>query len=185
MGRSGEETSALRSNGTPFGNRFKRRASTTLTDSELRDGAQCKDGFFDERYVADLKSIAAGSATEAEILHSLRFPLGKFNATDPGQPDWRQLARHLAQAEIPALDVSARRDDGEPDPPPPAFFEVIASEKSTRVSKSSITIRAIFKRYAKELRLIGKGRDAESRWAPVVDSLVPRNRPVLQIRGAT
>jgi hypothetical protein len=69
-GRSGEETSALRSNGTPFGNRFKRRASTTLTDSELRDGAQCKDGFFDERYVADLKSIAAGSATEAEILQS-------------------------------------------------------------------------------------------------------------------
>jgi hypothetical protein len=51
------------------------------------------------------------------------------------------------------------------------FSKFSLSEKSRAPSKPSIAIRTIFKGYAEELRLIGKGRDAESRWAPVVESL--------------
>jgi len=62
----------------------------------------------DEQHISSLKAVAAGSADDSEIKRTLRTALGKFGATDPTLPDWRQLTRKLAQAELAALDVSGQ-----------------------------------------------------------------------------
>jgi hypothetical protein len=95
-------------------------------DAELRDTTHlyARHGFIDEQHVAALKNIAAESADDPQSLRSLRVVLEKFGATDPNLPDWRQLTRKLAQAELAALEVSVSRDEGDQDPPMPAFLDL-------------------------------------------------------------
>jgi hypothetical protein len=164
---------ALKSTWNPVEAARQHYLDANAFDAELRDSTHlyARHGFIDEEYVSILKTIAAGSASDSEILGTLRVVLRKFNATDPTQPEWRQLTRKLAQSELAALDVSALRDDGEEDPPMPAFLDVKAVLNGQGAGKP-VSIRDIFKGYREELQLIGKGRDAQSRWSPVIENLI-------------
>lgn len=144
--------------------------SSLAFDSELRDHTPlyAKMGYPDEDYIEALKDIIAGRLEDHEMprifLTNVRqhVPLGLDQAT------WRRASRILAQAELAAIEVSGLRSDGESDPPMPAFLNVAA----TPAAAPTQSIRDFFKGYRRELERIGKGRDAEARWAPVVDSLV-------------
>jgi len=142
-------------------------------DEELRDSTHlyARHGFFDEFYIERLKNIAAGKADREETSQTLQIILRKFRATDPASPGWRRLTRLLAQAELAALNVAMHRDEGDEDPPPPAFLNGGATEP-LREAISDTSIRKIFESYRLELQATGRGRNAESRWAPIVDSLV-------------
>lgn len=139
-------------------------------DSELRDTTPlyAKCGYPDEDYIEVLKAIVAGRLDDREMprmfLTNIRqhIPAGLDHAT------WRRATRILAQAELAAIEVSSLRSEGEPDPPVPAFLDVAV----TPAAEPAQSIRDVFQGYRLELQRIGKGRDAEVRWAPVVDSLV-------------
>jgi hypothetical protein len=74
---------------------------------------------------------------------------------------------HPRQAELAALEVSALRDEGAADPAIPSFLE-----SASPPTAPDETIEKVFAGYRAELRRAGKGRDSESRWAPIVESLV-------------
>jgi integrase len=164
---------ALKPTWTPIGAAKQHYLDAIAFDAELRDTTHlyARHGFIDEQHVSSLKTIAAGSADDPETIRTLKVALEKFNATDPAQPDWRQLTRKLAQAELAALEVSAYRDEGEPDPPIPAFLD-LKPAPDAQSPGSAISIREIFKGYREELQIIGKGRGAESRWSPVIENLI-------------
>lgn len=144
--------------------------SSLAFDSELRDATPlyAKFGDPDEEYIQDLKDIVAGRLEDHEMprifLTNIRqhVPLGLDQAT------WRRATRILAQAELAAMEVSGLRSEGESDPPMPTFLNVAAAPSAAPAQ----SIREVFKGYGSELERIGRGRDAEARWAPVVDSLV-------------
>jgi integrase len=169
----GASSIAIKATWTPIGAARQHYLDAIAFDAELRDSTPryARHGFIDEQYVSSLKAIAAGSADETETIRTLRVVLGKFGATDPTLPDWRQLTRKLAQAELAALEVSALRDEGEPDPPIPAFLAVKVAPL-TQNTGTPIPIRDIFRGYREELQIIGKGRGAESRWSPVIENLI-------------
>ncbi len=139
-------------------------------DSELRDHTPlyANLGYPDEDYIEQLKAVIAGRLEDHEMpvifLTNIRqhVPAGLDRAT------WRSATRLLAQAELAAIDVCSLRSDGEADPPLPAFLNV--APIPTVAPKQSI--RDVFKGHRVELERIGKGHDAEARWAPVVDNLV-------------
>jgi len=164
---------ALKSTWTPIGAARQHYLDAIAFDAELRDGTHlyARHGFIDEQHVSSLKAIAAGCADDSETKRTLRIALGKFDATDPTLPDWRQLTRKLAQAELAALDVSAHRDEGEQDPPIPAFMDIKPDLDGGSVGPT-VSIRDIFKGYREELQIIGKGRGAESWWSPVIENLI-------------
>ena len=169
----GASSIAIKATWTPIGAARQHYLDAIAFDAELRDSTPryARHGFIDEQYVSSLKAIAAGSADDTETIRTLRVVLGKFGATDATLPDWRLLTRKLAQAELAALEVSALRDEGEPDPPTPAFLDVKAAPEPQNTG-TPIPIRDIFKGYREELQMIGKGRGAESRWSPVIENLI-------------
>jgi integrase len=144
-------------------------------DDTVRDIAPHLAGIgIDDRYVADLKQIAAGRADDPQTMRVLADVLIKFGqrgqqAHAPGSPGWRQLTRLLAQAELAALNVIAHRDEGEPDPPTPAFLK--APEVTAPVAPS-LSIGDIFEAYRIELQRAGKGLDADRKWPPIIGNLI-------------
>ena len=78
----------------------------------------------------------------------------------------------LASAcELAALSVSAHRDEGEPDPPLPAFLEPPAGQDTPAIVTKAC-VREIFDGYRRELQGVGKARDAERKRAPIIDNLI-------------
>lgn len=138
-------------------------------DSELRDATAlyARHGFPDEEYIQDLKLVIAGRLDEHEMPPNFLANIRPLVPAGLDHTEWRKATRLLARAELAALEVSALRDEGEADPPSPEFLAA-----TERTSGPSETIRNVFDAYRTELQRIGKGRDAEARWAPIIDSLV-------------
>lgn len=139
-------------------------------DSELRDATSlyARFGHPDEAYIEDLKSIAAGRLRDDEMPRIFLTNIRQHVPAGLDPAAWRRATRILAQAELAAMEVSALRNDGEPDPPTPEFLNAVAP----REARSGVSIREIFDGYRIELQRSGRGRDAEGRWAPIVDHLV-------------
>jgi integrase len=163
---------AVKPKWTPAAAARQRYRDAIAFDDELRNSnpLYARFGFQDEQRISILRAISAGSASDSDIIEALGIVLRNFNAIDPSRPDWREMTRRLAQAELAALDVAMHRDDGEPDPPtPPALLETSTESGQTF---SGVSIREIFRGYRQELLIIGKGRDAESRWSPIIENLL-------------
>lgn len=165
-------------------------AQAVAFDTEARDldHRYASIGFVDEDHVAALRAIVAGRADTAEIESAIGGALAYFrkrgnHAHPAGSPEWRALARTLAQAELAALAVTASRDEGDADPPTPAALEPPPIE-ALATTPRHISIRDIFDGYRKELEANNKGRSAP-KWAPIIDALVDfmeRNRAELITR---
>ena len=128
-------------------------------------------GFQDEDYFEDLKRIAAGKVDADEIKKTFRFDLRQYAPDNLDLGEWRTLTRMLAQAELAAMEVIESRNEGEPDPPLPAFLNVATTTDTTPI-ECSTSIRDVFTGYRTELHQIGKGRNAASRWEPSIDNLI-------------
>jgi integrase len=68
------------------------------------------------------------------------------------------------------MNVAALRDEGEPDPPVPEMLE--AKAEAVPHALGSAGIREIFDGYRRELQRGGKARNADTRWSPVIGSLI-------------
>lgn len=138
-------------------------------DSELRDATSlyARFGSTDEDYIEDLKSIVAGRLHDDEMPMIFLTNIKQHVPTGLDRAEWRRATRILAQAELAALDVSALRDEGEADPAIPPFLVSASSPGAP-----DETIGKVFAGYRAELHRAGKGRDSESRWAPIVGSLI-------------
>jgi integrase len=150
-------------------------AQATVFDSELRDtdARYASIGFIDEKRVATLKGIIAGSSTDDKISSQLGSLIEYFRVRGNhnhvlGSPEWRALARKLAYAELESLRAQAARDDGDPAPETPEelrFREADVNQLSAR------RIPEIFEAYRLELQKAGKGRNASRKWAPIITNL--------------
>lgn len=169
--RSPEPSSPSLSSFDPARAALDRYRSSIAFDSELRDAtpAFARVGFPDEDYIEDLKAIISGRLHDHQLpirfLTNIRQHVPPRLALD--RPAWRRATRILAQAELAAIDVSILRSEGEPDPPLPDFLV-----KADAPAPATETIENVFSGYRTELQRGGKGRDAESRWRPIIDSLV-------------
>ena len=150
------------------------QASIAL-DQEIRDNDHryAATGFAEEQEVEALKRVVAGKADTNETLATMANILAlarhqELASVPRGTAEWRILMRFLAQAELAAMNVSAHRDEAEPDPSVPDFLKA-PFEPEAAGAKS---IRALFDGYRIELQGTGKGRGAEKRWAPVIESLI-------------
>lgn len=143
--------------------------SSIAFDGELRDATPlyARIGYPDEDYIEDLKSIVAGRLEEQEMPRPFLFNIRQHLPADLDRAMWRRATRLLAQAELAAIEVTSLRNEGEPDPPLPDFLQVPANTVAP-----SAAIEDVFRGYRAELQRAGRGRDAESRWAPIVDSLI-------------
>lgn len=144
--------------------------SALAFDSELRNltPLYALSGDPDENYIGQFEDIIAGRLDDDQMPVIFLSRLHLHIPPDLDRATWRRATRILAQAELAGLEVTIRRNDGKPDPAVPAFLEV----KNSPVEPPPLLIREVFNQYRKELQRIGKGRDAEGRWAPVVDSLL-------------
>jgi hypothetical protein len=88
-------------------------------DDELRNSDdRYAHGFIDEDYVAQLRRAVSGAAPNDELQKTVGYILHKFQANrnttaTPGSPEWREVGRALATAELESLARTAERDDGD------------------------------------------------------------------------
>lgn len=95
------------------------------TDARDKDYRYAAIGFLDGDHVGALRAVVAGRADHDAIIRTIGPALEYFrrrgnHAHAIGSPEWRSLARAIAQVELAALAVTATRDEGEVDPPIPA-----------------------------------------------------------------
>jgi integrase len=88
-------------------------------DEELRNTHHLyARGFISEEYVAVLQQCSSGAASDDEMQKTLGWILRKFTANGNldvkiGTPEWREIARALAFAELESLRRTAERDEGD------------------------------------------------------------------------
>jgi integrase len=93
-------------------------ADQTNFDDELRNTTPLySHGFIDDEYVAALRSVIKGAASDQEIAKTAGWMIEKYRRNghleaEGGSPDWREAARALAAAELESLSRSAERDEG-------------------------------------------------------------------------
>lgn len=143
--------------------------SSIAFDSELRDATPfyASMGYPDEDYIEDLKSIVAGRLDEHQMPRPFLANIRQHLPADLDRAVWRRATRLLAQAELAAIEVTSLRNEGEPDPSMPDFLH-----SPPAAVTASVTIEDVFGGYRTELQRAGRGRDAGSRWAPIMESLV-------------
>jgi integrase len=75
-------------------------------------------GHIDEAYVAALRRVVSGAASNKEVEGTVGVILAKFRErgsikAEAGSPKWREIARALAGVELEALARTAERDEGD------------------------------------------------------------------------
>lgn len=128
----------------------------------------------DDSYVAQLRMGIAGNLTDRElaelVVHQINFFLRAGNThAQFGSPAWRALAMSLCQAEYEALERVAERDEGNfsgiPSNP------LIANSEPISPQVAPLSIIILFDDFVASRRVIGKGREIEHRWRPVINDL--------------
>ena len=146
-------------------------------DTELRGTTRVwAFGDFDRNEISLLRDVAAGRAHPDDVPAGILRAIEVFRRRGnhdllPRGPDWQALVRQIALAELEAMKVIALRDDGDPDPPLAAMFEVLDTEPAD-AGLPLTRIRDIFDGYRRELEANGKGRNADHRWSPIIENLI-------------
>lgn len=144
-------------------------------DDELRDqAAHYASVSIDDGYVAQLRMGIAGNLDNRQlaelVIHQTNFFLRAGN-TDArfGSTAWRELARALCRAEYEALERVYERDEGVYTGTPKDSI-VVDAEPIIR-SVPSLSISKLFEDFIAVRQKIGKGREIERRWTPVIKDL--------------
>ncbi len=155
-------------------------------DSELRDSTPDYARIdIDDGYVADVKAIATGTASNDVIVRVFGREIANFcekgyYSCEPGDTDWRTLARHLAYAEIELLKRMFERDEGKRAADDPQWVldnQVKPTSQSEEQAHSDkqpeeTSIRALFKLCRKaKTGSDGDGRTTEAYTRPI-ESLI-------------
>ena len=133
------------------------------------------------RLIEVLTQVAAGKADNDLMAATVGWAIEKFRgrgstAVEPGSPEWRALARTLAQVQLEAIEATQARDAGrEPEPPKlPILAEPPTPVPAGRQRQRgpAISILDLLDAYLVTLRANGKGDEADRRWRPVFKALV-------------
>ena len=143
------------------------------------DAARLVQGYaniaIDTDFAVDLRNGIAGKLTNHELAVLVGHRIEGFKefgntAEEFGSIGWRDLAQKLCRSEYEALVRVQERDEGD--------FEGEAQNVLFRPSKPpqpilpGVSIRQLVEDYNASQKLVGKGRGAETRWAPVFNHLI-------------
>tara|TARA_R110002049_G_scaffold304075_5_gene499009 strand:- start:1441 stop:2991 length:1551 start_codon:yes stop_codon:yes gene_type:complete len=144
-------------------------------DDELRrtDPRYASFGYVDEDQVQALRDGMAGKLTDAELARLVGHRIERYRAlgnheAKTGTPEWRNLAMTLCFSEYEALARTAERDEGDYSGKPATPYLDIPEE----AAPAPVPLRQLFKDYIASRKLVGAGREAETRWAPVIEDLI-------------
>lgn len=149
-------------------------------DLALRDISNFWAGrSIDEGYVADTRAIAAGRASNEQIDEILGSDLRKYTlrgniVAAVGSPEWRRIARTLAEAELEALARTVERDEGITirDEHHPTHLAPVRTTVETEPFVEPVSLRGLLDDHLKRLESEGRGRSARKAWTPVFEDLM-------------
>lgn len=146
-------------------------------DDELRnlDSRWANSGYIDDELVANLRDAMVGRASNEELAKLAgewieRFRLRGNTDVEIGSDEWRILARALCISEYEALSRVAERDEGDFTGEP--THPLLAKVQDAPEPKKPISLKVLFTDYIGNRKIVGKGRESERRWRPVVDNLI-------------
>jgi len=129
---------------------------------------------YDDGYAERLRLGIAGRLDDRElaelVIHRINFFIRSGNTSvSYGTHEWRELARALCQAEYEALERTAERDEGDFNGVPTSPLLVNAAP----IAKTPLTLplQKLFDDFVTARQKIGKGREIERRWSPVIKDL--------------
>lgn len=146
-----------------------------ILDDQLRSDHRYANVGIDDRLVIALREGMAGRLSDQEITLLVGDRIDRYtrlgNVTaKPNTDEWRGLARVLCASEYEALSRAAERDEGDYTGVP--SHPVLVNAKPIEAETAPISIRSLFDRHIRELRMNGVGDAAEKRWRPVIEDLV-------------
>jgi integrase len=136
----------------------------------------------DDLHVAELRAGIGGKLSDAAIIELVGDQIDYFRdrgntSVIVGSPEWRELARAICKAEYTALERIVERDEGEytgitSDPLLNAAKERRPNPtEASKTSSKPVSLDGLFRDYVAARQIVGKGRGAEKRWAPVFANL--------------
>jgi integrase len=107
----------------------------------------------------------------ALVGHQIDFFRNRGNtAALSGTAEWRSLARELCKAELEALDRMVERDEGDYTGMPNLPY--LQNDIIVENGAAPVSIRGIFEDYISSRQILGRGKEAEKRWAPVFQKFI-------------
>ncbi len=132
-------------------------------------------GYVDEQQAKRFKEGTTGKLRDEELLDLVGDRIDRYRrfgntSAKYGTQEWRELATKLCFSEYEALARAAERDDGDWTGQPEApFLAVLPIETA---EPTPVKLRQLFADYIASRNQVGRGKEAERRWRPVIESLV-------------
>jgi hypothetical protein len=129
----------------------------------------------DDRLVRALRGGMAGTLTDNELNELVGERIERYRhlgntSAEYCTEEWRTLARALCIAEYEALSRTAERDEADFTGIP--AHPMLKEAKPVAGDAAPTSIRYLFDRHIRELKMNGAGEAAERRWRPVIDDLI-------------
>jgi integrase len=146
-------------------------------DEELRrtDPRYAQIGYIDEQFILDLRRGMAGALTDDQMQKLVGGRIERYRklgntSVEFGTQEWRDLAMSMCFSEYESLERVAERDEGDWSGEIKTKF-LKEAEHSTP-DLEPVSLNKLFKDYIASLKIVGRGREAETRWRPVFDDLI-------------
>ena len=145
----------------------------------------------DDGYVADVRSIAAGRSSNEQINDIFGQDLVKYAnrgniSAEAGSPEWRKIARIVADAELEALARSVERDEGSSirTEQHPAHLAPVPIYDEVEPFIEPVSLRGLLNDHLATLEAAGRGRAARKAWTPVFEDLTMFVKQLRGLKGA-
>ena len=131
----------------------------------------------DDGYVSDLRKAAAGALTDPQFEELLggflrRYYLRGNISASPGTPEWRLIARTLADAQLAVLGKVYERDEGRETRASihPAYLSPAAPIEEPKF-EAPVSLNGLLQKHLERLEANGRGASARKAWSRVFDDL--------------
>ncbi|WDR02367.1 site-specific integrase [Devosia algicola] len=145
-----------------------------------------------DTYVADLRAAIAGTLSNDQLEELLgdflrQYRLrGNINAVS-GSPEWRQIARSIAEAELEVLAQMYERDEGVPayqlTHPAHLAPEIVEVEVAPFVEP--LSLQQLLEQHLQRLEDQGGGVSARKGWTPVFNDLFQFLKETRELKGSS
>jgi len=128
----------------------------------------------DDGYAEDLRNGIAGKLNDQELEdlvgHRIQHFQFRGNTTAAfGSREWRDLARAMCISEYEALNRVYERDNGDYSGQP--SYPILRDAEPEAEALPPVSLRGLFADYIASRNQLGRGRESERRWTPVIKDL--------------
>lgn len=128
-----------------------------------------------DELVLALRDGIAGKLRDARLAALVGQQIDYFrhvgNTTSlSGTAEWRLLARELCKAELEVMERMVERDEGDYTGMPNLPY--LQNDIIVENGAAPVSIRGIFEDYISSRQILGRGKEAEKRWAPVFQKFI-------------